>query len=69
MLLLCRSLGDPQFKRGSGEPQVECEPEVRRVELQPADTALVLGSDGLWDKMSDATAVGILNKVSPQLKH
>ncbi len=66
---LCRSLGDPQFKRGEGEPQVECAPEVRRVELQPADIALVLGSDGLWDKMSDTTAVAIINKVSPRWNH
>ncbi|BDA46808.1 probable Integrin-linked kinase-associated serine/threonine phosphatase 2C at C-terminar half [Coccomyxa sp. Obi] len=63
LLNMSRSLGDPQFKRGKGEPQVECEPEVRRVELQPADVALVLGSDGLWDKMSDTTAVAIVNKV------
>ena len=65
---MCRSLGDPQFKRGKGEPQVECEPEVRRVELQPADIALVLGSDGLWDKMSDTAAVAIINQVSPHRK-
>jgi serine/threonine protein phosphatase PrpC len=62
-LLLCRSLGDPQFKKGDGEPTVECMPDMRRIELQPGDTALVLASDGLWDKVSDATAVSVIDKV------
>lgn len=39
-------------------------PDVRRIELQPGDTALVLASDGLWDKLSDTTAVAVIDKVS-----
>ncbi len=61
-----RSLGDPQFKRGKGENTVECMPDVRRIELQPGDTALVLASDGLWDKVSDTTVVAVLDKVRLQ---
>lgn len=61
-----RSLGDPQFKRGKGENPVECMPDVRRIELQPGDSALVLASDGLWDKVSDTTVVAVLDKVRLQ---
>jgi serine/threonine protein phosphatase PrpC len=42
---------------------VECTPEVRRVELQPGDTAIVLASDGLWDVLSDSAAVAVVDKV------
>lgn len=52
----CRSLGDLDFK----EPQrfVECDPDVTRLLLLPArDTFVVLGSDGLWDVLSDTDAV------------
>lgn len=51
-----RSLGDLDFK----EPQrfVECEPDVTRLLLLPKrDTFVVLGSDGLWDVLSDTDAV------------
>jgi serine/threonine protein phosphatase PrpC len=49
-------LGDLDFK----EPYryVECEPDVKRLVLQPhRDTFVVLGSDGLWDVLSDTDAV------------
>lgn len=37
---------------------VECEPDVTRLPLQPRrDTFVVLGSDGLWDVLSDTDAV------------
>jgi serine/threonine protein phosphatase PrpC len=37
---------------------VECEPDVTRLVLQPhRDTFVVLGSDGLWDVLSDTDAV------------
>jgi len=68
MRLLCRSLGDPQFKQGGeGEQLVECMPEVRRIELQSGDTAIVLASDGLWDKVSDSDAISVIERVSPSL--
>ncbi|WIA44540.1 hypothetical protein OEZ86_007274 [Tetradesmus obliquus] len=55
-LAVSRSLGDLDFK----EPYryVECEPDVTRLPLQPRrDTFVVLGSDGLWDVLSDTDAV------------
>lgn len=44
---------------------VDCTPEMRRVELQRGDFAIVLASDGLWDVLSDTELVAILQKVSP----
>eukprot|EP00879_Flechtneria_rotunda_P000997 GHRR01001131.1.p1 GENE.GHRR01001131.1~~GHRR01001131.1.p1 ORF type:complete len:866 (+),score=406.00 GHRR01001131.1:371-2968(+) len=55
-LAVSRSLGDLDFK----EPQrfVECDPDITRLVLQPhKDAFIVLGSDGLWDVMSDMDAV------------
>lgn len=37
---------------------MECEPDVTRLLLLPKrDTFVVLGSDGLWDVLSDTDAV------------
>ncbi|GBG00547.1 serine threonine phosphatase [Raphidocelis subcapitata] len=60
-LAVSRSLGDLDFK----EPNkfVECEPDVLRVQLRPlqpsgaGDAFIILGSDGLWDVLSDEDAV------------
>ncbi len=60
----CRCLGDPQFKENDKDV-VDCTPEMRRVELQPGDFAIVLASDGLWDVLSDTEVVTILQKVRP----
>ena len=59
---MCRCLGDPQFKENDKDV-VDCTPEMRRVELQPGDFAIVLASDGLWDVLSDTEVVTILQKV------
>ncbi len=64
LLHCCRCLGDPQFKENDKDV-VDCTPEMRRVELQPGDFAIVLASDGLWDVLSDTEVVTILQKVSP----
>ncbi|GLI70999.1 hypothetical protein VaNZ11_016115 [Volvox africanus] len=58
-LAVSRSLGDLDFK----EPRrfVECEPDVRRLVPQPGDNLVVLGSDGLWDVLSDQEAVDCAN--------
>jgi serine/threonine protein phosphatase PrpC len=43
---------------------VDCTPEMRRIELQPGDSAVVLATDGLWDVITDSQAVSILAKVT-----
>ncbi|KAK9829310.1 hypothetical protein WJX72_005079 [[Myrmecia] bisecta] len=60
-LAVSRSFGDLDFK----EPQrfVECEPDVTRTPLKPEDSFVVLGSDGLWDVISDQQAVDIVSTV------
>jgi serine/threonine protein phosphatase PrpC len=40
---------------------VECEPDVKRLVPLPGDNLVVLGSDGLWDVMSDQEAVDCAN--------
>lgn len=56
-LAVSRCLGDLLFK----EPKrlVECEPDVCRVTLGPECTFVVLGTDGVWDVLSDEDAVSI----------
>eukprot|EP00803_Ostreobium_quekettii_P006847 evm.model.scf_1978.2 EVM.evm.TU.scf_1978.2 scf_1978:2915-7076(+) len=56
-LAVSRCLGDLLFK----EPKrlVECEPDVCRVGLGPECTFVVLGTDGVWDVLSDDDAVAI----------
>ena len=61
--LLCRALGDAQFKMGKGDNLVECTPEVRRIEMQRGDVGVILASDGLWDVLSDSAAVNVLEEV------
>ncbi|CAL5218369.1 g37 [Coccomyxa viridis] len=65
LLSMSRCLGDPQFKENDKDV-VDCTPEMRRVELQPGDFAIVLASDGLWDVLSDTEVVTILQKVRDQ---
>ncbi len=56
-----RCLGDLPFK-ADGKEVVDCTPEMRRIELQPGDSAVVLATDGLWDVMSDTDVVSIVTK-------
>lgn len=56
-----RCLGDLPFK-GGGKDVVDCTPEMRRIELQPGDSAVVLATDGLWDVMTDTDAVSLIAK-------
>ncbi len=61
-----RSIGDPDFKP-NGNRIVTSTPDVRVVELNPSDTAVVLASDGLWDVLSDKDVAEITNKVPSML--
>ncbi len=60
--VVCRCLGDLPFK-SDGKEVVDCTPEMRRIELQPGDSAVVMATDGLWDVLSDTDVVSIVTKV------
>ncbi|EIE26090.1 protein serine/threonine phosphatase 2C [Coccomyxa subellipsoidea C-169] len=66
LLSMSRCLGDAPFK-ADGKEVVDCTPEMRRIELQPGDSAVVLATDGLWDVMSDTDVVSIVTKVRGEL--
>jgi serine/threonine protein phosphatase PrpC len=59
-LAMSRALGDIRFKRPpfvpSGRPLVVATPDVARRSLSTADAFLVIGSDGLWDTVSNERA-------------
>lgn len=50
-----RSLGDADLK-----PAVTAQPEVTQHQLSSQDEFVVLASDGLWDKLSNEEAVGLV---------
>lgn len=52
--------GRPQFKLGKDKNPVDCTPEVRSVELNPGDNAIVLATDGQWDVLSNVAVVELL---------
>lgn len=47
---------------------VEVEPDVRRMPLQAHDSFVVVGSDGLWDVMTDQAAIDIAQVSSKHLR-
>lgn len=51
---MSRAIGDNYLK-----PFVTCEPEVTVVKRSPEDECLILGTDGLWDVVSNQTACGV----------
>lgn len=55
-LQVTRSLGDADLKSVG----VTAEPETTTTQLGPDDSFLIIASDGLWDVMSSATAVGLV---------
>lgn len=50
-----RSLGDADLK-----PAVTAQPEVKQFQLTADDEFFVIASDGLWDKLSNEDAVGLV---------
>ena len=62
-LKCARSLGDVRYKGGPREKHLICaEPEVFTRGLAPADELLIMGSDGVWDVISDQKACDIVMK-------
>ena len=42
------------------KPAVTAQPEITRFQLAEEDEFLVLASDGLWDKLGNEEAVGLV---------
>ncbi len=61
MWLLCRSLGDADLK-----PALTAQPEVAQHQLTAEDEFVVMASDGLWDKLSNEEAVGLVHDTVKQ---
>jgi serine/threonine protein phosphatase PrpC len=63
-LSLSRALGDFAYKRNKklkpSEQKISCEPEVRHHRLDPNDSFLVLGCDGIWEKASSQEVANFL---------
>ncbi|CAE7237986.1 unnamed protein product [Symbiodinium necroappetens] len=57
-LSTCRGFGDPTFK--SPDPIVIVTPDVKTVDLVPEDWACVLGSDGVFDALSDQEVADVV---------
>lgn len=63
VLSVTRALGDwdMKFPRGSASPLI-AEPEFRQVVLTEEDEFLIIGCDGIWDKMSSQEAVSLVRR-------
>lgn len=59
-LSTCRGFGDPELKQP--DPIITATPEVRIVDLVPEDWALVVASDGVWDRLSDQQCADLVWK-------
>lgn len=57
-LALSRSLGDKMAHKVG----VISAPEVKRRSLSHVDKFVIIGSDGLWDKMTNEEAVGLVGE-------
>lgn len=62
-LNMSRCLGDLM---GHADCGITCEPEVKELVLKPEDTHLLLCSDGVWEFIEPAEAVGIVADFKPQ---
>lgn len=67
-LAVTRSLGDLDFKEPI--PLVEANPDVGHLPMQPDDQFVILGSDGLWDVITDQEAADLVyNTIFEVRKH
>ncbi|CAM9656278.1 unnamed protein product, partial [Heterosigma akashiwo] len=57
VLAVSRAFGDKSLR-----PVIDAEPEVRAHELRPGDEFLVLGTDGLWDMVTNQEAVNVVRR-------
>jgi serine/threonine protein phosphatase PrpC len=60
-LNLSRSIGDLKYKQVPGIPppdqMITAEPDIMQIALQPDDEFVILGCDGIWDCLSNESAV------------
>eukprot|EP01094_Clydonella_sp_ATCC50884_P028593 TRINITY_DN8628_c1_g1_i1.p1 TRINITY_DN8628_c1_g1~~TRINITY_DN8628_c1_g1_i1.p1 ORF type:complete len:372 (+),score=109.94 TRINITY_DN8628_c1_g1_i1:582-1697(+) len=62
-LAISRALGDSQYKRPTADGDfVSAVPATRRVKLTPKNPALVLATDGLWDKVSPEETMNLVRE-------
>ncbi|KAJ1457578.1 phosphatase 2C-like domain-containing protein [Pelagophyceae sp. CCMP2097] len=59
-LAISRSFGDVAHKGGAGAPTVTATPEVTIRAIAADDEFVVLGSDGLWDALSNQSVVNFV---------
>ena len=64
-MIITRSIGDDQAKKIG----VTYEPDIFEHKITAEDRALIIGSDGLWSKMSNEEVAEILNTIYKQRWH
>uniref|UniRef100_A0A0G4HYD0 PPM-type phosphatase domain-containing protein n=1 Tax=Chromera velia CCMP2878 TaxID=1169474 RepID=A0A0G4HYD0_9ALVE len=68
MLAITRAFGDAQLKTPNTSGDfVSNEPSIKRWELGETDAFVIIACDGLWDVMSDETAVDLVLSAVEQL--
>jgi pyruvate dehydrogenase phosphatase len=60
-------LGEPPHPLLSSPPYLTSDPEIYNIQVQPGDF-LVLGSDGLWDSLTNEEVVGLVGWFVNQLE-
>lgn len=68
IIQVSRSIGDVYLKKPTichmplRRPVITAEPSILKRKIKPQDLFLIFATDGLWDQLSDQTAVEIVSK-------
>lgn len=66
-LNLSRSLGDFEYKKNPDLPPeaqiITANPDIKTIQLEPADEFLILACDGVWDILSNQEAVDFVRNL------
>ncbi|CAM9941463.1 unnamed protein product, partial [Heterosigma akashiwo] len=57
VLAVSRAFGDRNLR-----PVVKADPEIRERALEPGDAFLILGTDGLWDMVTNQEAANVVHR-------
>lgn len=60
-----RALGDANFKEGA-DALVSNRPDVRHLTLTPADSSIIIATDGLFDVVADQDAAAVVTSHSAE---